>query len=248
MGTSLALLSSKMVLAEGTAGATATAAVGSASMLTSFLQVAPAVACQAVFFAPLEAMKTIKANGTTGEFPVLPYAAMCLNGVLWMTYGNLIGEMTVLLPNVSALILGSYYVYTYNQYKPANFNMTPYFGAIAGGTAAILAVANGLEASLATNVLGVCGNAVAIVMFTGPLMAMKTVIDQKSTASLPFAMTCATFLNCSLWVSYGVMIDDPYIWFCNGLGLMSSFVQFGLFAKYGFPKNTKDVGSTKAEV
>lgn len=42
----------------------------------------------------------------------------------------------------------------------------------------------------------VTGTAVVIVMFAGPLSAMKTVIQDKSTQSLPFAMTVATFVNC----------------------------------------------------
>lgn len=237
MGTALTLLSgSKVALAEGvSAGAAA-----SSSSLVMFLQVAPPLAAQAVFFAPLEAMKTIKSSGTTGDMPLVPYASMMLNGVLWMTYGYMVAEPTIILPNITALLLGTYYVHVFNQYKPPSFNITPYFGAIGGGSVAIAATAAMLEPTLAINVLGVAGNAICIAMFGGPLAAMKTVIEQKSTASLPFAMTVATFVNCSLWVSYGVMISDPYIWFCNGLGLASSLVQFGLFGKYGFAPKTGD--------
>jgi len=35
-----------------------------------------------------------------------------------------------------------------------------------------------------------------------PLAAIKTVIRDKSTKALPFAMTLATFANCSLWFGY----------------------------------------------
>ena len=49
------------------------------------LQVLPPIACQAAFLAPLDAMKTIKQKGTTGDLPLVPYASMMLNGVLWIT-------------------------------------------------------------------------------------------------------------------------------------------------------------------
>ena len=51
------------------------------------LQILPPLACQAAFLAPLDAMKSIKATGTTGDLPLIPYASMALNGVLWVTYG-----------------------------------------------------------------------------------------------------------------------------------------------------------------
>lgn len=49
------------------------------------LQILPPVACQAAFLAPLDAMKSIKANKSTGDLPLIPYASMALNGVLWVT-------------------------------------------------------------------------------------------------------------------------------------------------------------------
>ena len=71
------------------------------------------------------------------------------------------------------------------------------------------------------------GTGFVISMFGGPLAAMKTVIETKDTSSLPFTMTVATFVNCTLWTVYGTcVIEDFFIWFPNSLGLLSSFVQF----------------------
>ncbi len=53
------------------------------------LQILPPIACQAAFLAPLDTMRKIQATGTTGELPLIPYASMFLNGVLWITYGLL---------------------------------------------------------------------------------------------------------------------------------------------------------------
>ena len=80
-----------------------------------------------------------------------------------------------------------------------------------------------------------CG--IVIVMFGGPLATLKTVWEEKSTASLPFAFSVASFANCLTWTAYGwCVIHDAYVWFPNGLGLLSSLAQFALFAKFGIHK------------
>lgn len=200
----------------------------------SFLKIAPPIAAQFVFFAPLATMKDIKAKESVGDLPILPYAAMVINGVLWVTYGALVGEPTIMAPNFSAMVMGSYYWYTYNQYKPSSMNMAPWFVGCAASIAAIGGIAAMMPQSMAVNALGLMGNAVVLAMFGGPLAAMKTVLAKKSTESLPFIMTLATYANCVLWTSFGAMVvHDPYIWFCNSLGLASALVQLGLFAKFG---------------
>ena len=88
---------------------------------------------------------------------------------------------------------------------------------------------------LAQTSLGYLGCAVVVAMFSGPLMVIKEVIDTKSTKNLPFPMAIATVVNCSLWLGFGLLvIDDPFVWFPNVLGLGSGIAQLALFAKYGF--------------
>lgn len=241
-GTSVlaALSAAPAALTESSVAATTSGSFLQSAAFASFMKVAPPLAAQAVFLAPMDTMKKIKAEGTTGDLPLIGYAMMLLNGTLWMTYGHLVGELTILLPNITALVCASYYCYTFNQYKPASFNMTPYLVGLPLGCAAIVGTAATMDLALAQNVLGIAGNVIVVGMFAGPLAAMKTVMEKKSTASLPFAMTCASFINCILWTGYGLMINDPYIWFGNVLGLGSSIVQLGLFAKFGFAKPTAE--------
>lgn len=214
------------------AGTAAPPLVG-ASMVT-FLKFSPMVAAQLVFLAPIPTLKLVNEKGTTGDLPVLPYASMAVNGVLWVNYGLLCNDFTVWGTNISALALGSAYWYMYAKNAPKDFNMTPwYVGGIAAITS-IIAVGQLMPTEQALNVLGMGGNFVVVAMFGGPLSALKTVLRDKSTASLPFPMAIATFANCSLWFSYGVLVaHDPYIWFCNGLGLAAAVAQLSLFARFG---------------
>ena len=71
-----------------------------AAMVT-FLKFAPPIACQFVFLAPLAAMKQFKVDNSTGDVSAIPYAAMTVNGALWVMSGLLKSDPTIILPNVS---------------------------------------------------------------------------------------------------------------------------------------------------
>lgn len=58
------------------------------------------------------------------------------------------------------------------------------------------------------------------------LLKSWTCVADKSTASIPFAFTVATIVNCTLWTFYGTVINlDSYIWLPNTLGLASGLAQ-----------------------
>jgi solute carrier family 50 protein (sugar transporter) len=200
----------------------------------------PGLAAQVMFLAPMQAMSQIKAAGTTSKLPLLPYTAMMASGFVWAAYGLLLNNPAIWLPNIPALVLGAYYSYTFAKFAPAGANWLPSTkGVHAVGVAAIFAgttaAALTLDTATAVNALGILGDGIVIAMFGGPLIAIKTVLSEKSTRSLPFAFTIASFVNCALWSTYGIaVIHDPYIWIPNVLGLASSIAQLGLFARFGF--------------
>eukprot|EP01059_Diplonema_ambulator_P034070 TRINITY_DN7455_c1_g1_i4.p2 TRINITY_DN7455_c1_g1~~TRINITY_DN7455_c1_g1_i4.p2 ORF type:complete len:120 (+),score=38.63 TRINITY_DN7455_c1_g1_i4:32-391(+) len=90
------LMMTKTVFAEevatGTAAKIASAKALYGANVVTLLQVAPPVCAQVLFLSPLATMKEIKAAGTTGGMPMLPYTMMACNGFLWMTYGALTGD------------------------------------------------------------------------------------------------------------------------------------------------------------
>ena len=51
-----------------------------------------------------------------------------------------------------------------------------------------------------------------------PLAAIKTVIRDKSTKALPFAMTIATFANCTLWGSYVIGWSSEFSYVASTVG------------------------------
>ena len=57
--------------------------------------------------------------------------------------------------------------------------------------------------------VGILGNVANVFMMWGPLAAVRTVLNEKSTRSLPFMFTRASGFNSGLWTLYGVgVIQD----------------------------------------
>jgi hypothetical protein len=139
----------------------------------------PGIACQGLFLAPMNAMPAIKKDGV-GALPLLPYSSMALNGMIWMTYGLVQNNPGIWLPNVTALICGSYYWYTYNQNCPDEATHLPgtksnHVAAVGATAATVIGCATLLDTPDAITSIGVLGDAICIAMFGGPLMALKTV-------------------------------------------------------------------------
>merc|ERR1711862_632379 len=128
-------------------------------------------------------------------------------------------------------LFGAAYTAIFLRYCPPDANWLPgtrsLHGLVSCSLASIaVAVALGLEHSIAVSFTGIMGNILAVMMFTGPLAAMKTVIREQSTRSLPFGFTIVTVVNCSLWVFYAhFILQDPMVTIPNALGFLSGLVQ-----------------------
>jgi len=247
---STALGSALLALPKGTVfAAAATPAPLCGPAMVTFLQTFPPIAAQFCFLAPWTSMKQVEKVGDVGDLPLLPYAAMAVNGVGWMCYGWLApgeyGEPTIWVPNITAALFGSYYWSIYAKNTTAS--MAPWYGggAIAvGGILGLAASSDTIGGYEPRFILGLYLNAVVVAMFGGPLSALGNVIKTKNTASIPFPFAIATFANCLSWSMYGYMVvHDPLVYTCNLLGLGSAVAQLGCHAVYGIHSTTADEAS-----
>lgn len=168
--------------------------------LAEFLKVAPGVAVQFVFLSPLLAVKAFRDTGTTGDVAVAPYAAMFANGVLWASYGVLLDNPSIALPNVSAIVLGASYCAAFYCYRSPQACVLPYFGAAGSMVAATAGAAATLPAAEAAGVIGSIGCVASVAMFAGPLASIRAVLRDRSAAAIPPAFTVVSCANTAVWV------------------------------------------------
>eukprot|EP00292_Cryptomonas_paramecium_P021505 CAMPEP_0113668642 /NCGR_PEP_ID=MMETSP0038_2-20120614/4116_1 /TAXON_ID=2898 /ORGANISM="Cryptomonas paramecium" /LENGTH=170 /DNA_ID=CAMNT_0000584413 /DNA_START=156 /DNA_END=668 /DNA_ORIENTATION=- /assembly_acc=CAM_ASM_000170 len=156
----------------------------------------------------------------------------------WTTYGFLKENPSIWISNISAICFGCYYIWVYSRFVEASDRsglMNQLMGAacliaVVGLCAVILPLVTAIQ------YIGMIGTGIVVVMFSGPLAAIKTVVRERSTQSIPPVFAVASFVNCLLWLGLGVQLEDPFVWFPNGLGLAAAVVQLGLFGVYGLPR------------
>eukprot|EP00927_Polykrikos_kofoidii_P032871 TRINITY_DN27872_c0_g1_i1.p1 TRINITY_DN27872_c0_g1~~TRINITY_DN27872_c0_g1_i1.p1 ORF type:complete len:375 (-),score=46.22 TRINITY_DN27872_c0_g1_i1:59-1129(-) len=199
----------------------------------------PAIAAVAVFVAPMQAMRGIVADRSVRKLPLMPYSAMMVNGMLWTTYGLLIGSSGVWVPSVICGVLGLGYTAVFLRYCPADADWLPggrgiHVGGSVAVAGAVAAAVLCLEHQHAVTVVGVLGDVFEVAMFAGPLAATRTVLQERSTRNLPFGFTIVSFVSCILWTFYAyAILEDIYVLVPNFLGLIASVMQLALFARFG---------------
>lgn len=161
---------------------------------------------------------------------MLPFASLFTNCVIWTLYGVLKKDKTVFIPNAIGILSGTFCFGAYKRYSEASDIQ------ITIGAFLITAFAVSLYFSRNADLLGLIGCGIAVILMGSPLATLSTVIKDKSTASMPFLTSLATWCNGLSWMSYGLLIaNDPMVNFPSLL-LLESLIKLlsmlDLWSKY----------------
>merc|ERR1712190_675550 len=74
----------------------------------------------------LEAIPRIRRERDVGQLPLLPYSAMAAQGMVWTSYGLLLGNGAIWIPNFLAMGLGLYYCSVYARFCPVGADWLPF--------------------------------------------------------------------------------------------------------------------------
>ena len=206
--------------------------------LASNISLAAQGASVMLSLAPSFAMIDVFKAKSTGQRPLLPYSATFVNGVTWTCYGLLANNPEVVLTNSFQALCGFTCCCIFAVNMPINTDNLPFtfkhhfvFACVWGLVLAAIILLN--DEVVACDLLGKLGCCICVVMYSGPMAAIQTVVQSRSTAILSFPYTVATTVNCTLWFFMGVLVSkDFYIWSPNVLGLAAAAIQFALFAVY----------------
>jgi solute carrier family 50 protein (sugar transporter) len=142
------------------------------------------------------------------------------------------------VPNMIGCALASAYMMIFLWFCPAKADWLPssritHIIGVLSAASFVGAVLSFFEQSKAAQILGLTGNILAMIMFGGPLAAVRTCIEERSTRSLSFGFTLLTVVNCTLWLIYGVILRDVLLVAPNVPAILSGVVQLALFARFG---------------
>ena len=97
----------------------------------------------------------------------------------------------------------------------------------------IAALAILLPEQSATTIVGNLGVAFVMMLNASPLVAIKTVMEEKSADSIPLSFTLASIACCFSWSIVGLeQFHDWVVYFPNLVGLCFGLVQLGLKLMY----------------
>lgn len=166
---------------------------------------------------------------SVGNRSSLSYFSLLSHGYIWTVYGILLKDLTVLLPSFSAVLVALTNIAIYQSFSKT-VDIKKYFLSFF-----VLSLTTFAGVKRLPKVVGVLACVLTIALAGSPLAVIKTVISEKSTASLPFGVSVGSFTNSLGWFCYGwFLTKDPFVYMPQLLGLLLTGLQLALFVVYGF--------------
>ena len=173
----------------------------------------------------------ITMNKSVGDLSPIPFLSLLMNGSVWFIYGSVKNDLTICVPNFTAVAVGAVCVIQFHLNSRERVSIIFYVVVLA---VIFSSVYLGSISDLTS--LGLMGVFLSILLMGSPLSTVATVIREKKTDSMPFATSLTTFLNCLSWTSYGYIVaHDTLLWLPSFIGMVLAIFQLLLFAIYGLP-------------
>lgn len=197
----------------------------------------------ALFLTGIPTCRKILRKGNTSDTSSFPFLVMFSGCTLWLKYGLMKGDQTLILVNgvgsaVNLIFVGIYYTYTVQKallHKQMLFACLLLFPILCY----IKYWAANLDLALAK--LGLFCAVIGVLSYGAPLSAVREVVRRKSTECMAFPLSLANFVCAVLWVSYGNIIGDLFVKVPNVCGIILGAVQLSLFAVYRGPSTQVDI-------
>ena len=182
----------------------------------------------------------ITMNKSVGGLSPIPFLSLLMNGSVWFIYGSVKNDLTICVPNFTAVAVGAVCVVQFHLNSKERVPLIFYVVVLA-----IIFSSIYLGSISDLTSLGLMGVFFSILLMGSPLSTVATVIREGNTDSMPFATSLTTFLNCLSWTSYGYIVaHDTLLWLPSFIGMILAIFQLLLFAIYGLPSASDSVSSS----
>jgi hypothetical protein len=132
----------------------------------------------------------IQKKQSVGPLSIAPFLSLSVCGMIRFSYGVGMGYTSVIVANLVCTIGGLFCTAVYLKYS----EMSRSAGLIAAA-ACLVACSWYLAATGSLETVGIIGDVVTVLLCASPLGTVSTVISSRSTASMPFGLSCATWVN-----------------------------------------------------
>ncbi|CAL1288346.1 unnamed protein product [Larinioides sclopetarius] len=197
----------------------------------------------AVFLAGIEICRKIYSKKSTCDISALPFLCGLMSCSLWLRYGLLINDSTLIMVNVTGAALQVLYLIWYAKFT---FHKGTFYKQL-GIAIFIIGFLYIYTTFFSVNetaryIAGLAACSAGVIFMASPLAALAHVLKTKNVETLPFAMIFSSFIMATLWLCYGVLTNDLFVQVPNFLGALLSLSQLFLFAIYSNKKPYYELG------
>ncbi|CAM9934526.1 unnamed protein product [Lampetra fluviatilis] len=188
----------------------------------------------------------IKQKGSTLGLSMFPFVSLCVSCTLWLRYGLLLGDPTIVYVNAVGASIGVLYSIIFYVNTPHKRSLYRTMVGPALLLYAVLLYVKYLaeDEDAARPHLGMVCTLWTVVNYGSPLATLAEVVRSRSTESLAFPLCAANLVVGTEWFIYGLMLQDMFIQVPNLLGALLGLGQLSLFLVY--PSSSKaPTSSTK---
>lgn len=188
----------------------------------------------------------IKQKGSTMGLSMFPFVSLCVSCTLWLRYGLLLGDPTIVYVNAVGASIGVLYSIIFYVNTPHKRSLYRTMVGPALLLYAVLLYVKYLaeDEDAARPPLGMVCTLWTVVNYGSPLATLAEVVRSRSTESLAFPLCAANLVVGTEWFIYGLMLQDMFIQVPNLLGALLGLGQLSLFLVY--PSSSKaPTSSTK---
>lgn len=171
---------------------------------------------------------------------ILPLMFMQTNALCWILYSYIQSDKWLFWMNIVPYACGLYYMTRMFEFEMSDDDRGNYKLSIICMNCGIF-VFFFLTANYTIHgdIIGSIGVFLFLLFVTSPLTNIIKAIKTKDYASFSTGMSLATILNCSIWMAYGISIEDYFVVITNGIGLVLGMIQ-GVMCIFKKMQNKKE--------
>ncbi|XP_060529135.1 sugar transporter SWEET1 [Cylas formicarius] len=185
------------------------------------------------FLSGIVTCQKIVKNKSSGDLTSFPFVSGSLSTSLWLRYGFLIQDRSIILVNAVGILLFFTYVTIFFIYSIKKGSIIRQcLACMIVLSLVLLHIQQTTDIQEAKSFLGLVCCFVTVLFFASPLSSLLEVIRLKTTENLPYHLILMTFIVSFQWLVYGIVLHDKFIQIPNFLGCILSGSQLSLFVLY----------------
>lgn len=190
--------------------------------------------------------KDIYKKGTSKGFDAMPFIGGIGMCVMMLQYALIVKDPIMINVNLFGMTTNTIYMAIYYLYSPNKIDTLTILAKATAFVGLVLGYAQIENEEHIEFRYGVLTTTLFLILVGSPLIHLGKIIQTKSTDILPFPLIFMGTLVSFQWLVYGLILDDSFIIFQNGVGFTLSLAQLSLFAIYpSTPSDKKE--KSKAE-